>query len=343
MALASLLARDGYAAPAVVNPTAPREPHFEPKATSVIFLFMAGGPSQLELFDPKPTLNGSTARRSPSRSSQAGASPSCTSPGTPSCSAPRGVSPQRGQSGAGFRELLAAPSPASPTICDRSRAMETDVFNHGPAKMFRQHRLAAVRPAQHGGVGHLRHRQRIAATCPASSCCSPARAARAAARRSGRAAFCRRSIRACRSARPASRSSTLANPPGVDAAAARRVLDAVRDLNRPAARRDRRPRNRDAHRRLRNGVPHADQRPGADGPSGETQRDARPATASSRASRRSRTTACWPAGWSSAACASSSSITPTGTITATALQPRRRRSTTSAAKSISRAPPSSRT
>ena len=46
--------------------------------------------------------------------------------------------------------------------------------------------------------------------------------------------------------------------------------------------------------------------------------------------RRSPTTACWPAGWSSAACGSCSSITPTGTITATRQQPRQGRSTRSA-------------
>src|SRR3954454_19980778 len=34
----------------------PRGPHFAPKARNVIFLFMAGGPSHLELFDNKPTL-----------------------------------------------------------------------------------------------------------------------------------------------------------------------------------------------------------------------------------------------------------------------------------------------
>ena len=39
------------------NPLAPRAPHFAPKAKSVIFLFMAGGPSHIDTFDPKPLLN----------------------------------------------------------------------------------------------------------------------------------------------------------------------------------------------------------------------------------------------------------------------------------------------
>ncbi|MBL8293649.1 MAG: DUF1501 domain-containing protein, partial [Bryobacterales bacterium] len=51
MGLGSLLHADG-----LQNPLAPRKPHFEGKAKSVIFLFMEGGPSQMDLFDPKPEL-----------------------------------------------------------------------------------------------------------------------------------------------------------------------------------------------------------------------------------------------------------------------------------------------
>ncbi len=39
------------------NPLAPKPPHFAPKAKAVIFLFMVGGPSQMETFDPKPVLD----------------------------------------------------------------------------------------------------------------------------------------------------------------------------------------------------------------------------------------------------------------------------------------------
>lgn len=45
------------AAPAVgANPLSPRSPHFKPRAKSVISLFMTGGPSQVDTFDPKPAL-----------------------------------------------------------------------------------------------------------------------------------------------------------------------------------------------------------------------------------------------------------------------------------------------
>ena len=54
LALQSLLGADGLLAPQ--NPLAPRAPHFAPKAKAVIFLFMYGGPSHVDLFDPKPEL-----------------------------------------------------------------------------------------------------------------------------------------------------------------------------------------------------------------------------------------------------------------------------------------------
>src|SRR5271167_4783262 len=49
-------ASEGNVPAATADPMAPRRPHFPAKATNVIFLFMAGGPSHLELFDYKPTL-----------------------------------------------------------------------------------------------------------------------------------------------------------------------------------------------------------------------------------------------------------------------------------------------
>ncbi|WP_262713119.1 DUF1501 domain-containing protein [Anseongella ginsenosidimutans] len=66
IALGSLLAGCGSsiagtgAAPSLIdpaNPMAPKIPHFAPRAKSVIYLHMAGAPSQLELFDYKPELH----------------------------------------------------------------------------------------------------------------------------------------------------------------------------------------------------------------------------------------------------------------------------------------------
>jgi hypothetical protein len=56
IALSWLMHRDAAAAPATTNPLAPKQPHYEARAKSVIFMFMVGGPSPLDLFDPKPEL-----------------------------------------------------------------------------------------------------------------------------------------------------------------------------------------------------------------------------------------------------------------------------------------------
>src|SRR5262249_27216537 len=56
-ALSPFLSAAGYGATQdAQNPLAPKKPHFAPKAKNVIFLFMAGAPSHLEMFDYKPQL-----------------------------------------------------------------------------------------------------------------------------------------------------------------------------------------------------------------------------------------------------------------------------------------------
>src|SRR3954464_12511285 len=76
-ALLSLLERDGRAAElasaisgapsdlSALNPLRAKPPHFPAKAKSVIFLMMAGGPSQMETFDPKPELDRLSGQRMP--------------------------------------------------------------------------------------------------------------------------------------------------------------------------------------------------------------------------------------------------------------------------------------
>src|SRR3712207_4620933 len=55
-ALASLLNPKLLASPTAANPLALRSSHFAPKAKRVIYMFMEGAPSQLDLFDYKPKL-----------------------------------------------------------------------------------------------------------------------------------------------------------------------------------------------------------------------------------------------------------------------------------------------
>jgi hypothetical protein len=70
VAFASLLGEQ-VAQAAVTNPLAAKRPHQEAKAKSVIFLFMSGGPSHLETFDPKPLLNELHGQRRPAEFGQA--------------------------------------------------------------------------------------------------------------------------------------------------------------------------------------------------------------------------------------------------------------------------------
>ena len=57
LALAGMLGNQGRAvAEPTANPLAPKPPHFAPRAQRVIFLFMQGGPSHVDTFDPKERL-----------------------------------------------------------------------------------------------------------------------------------------------------------------------------------------------------------------------------------------------------------------------------------------------
>src|SRR5438067_7058250 len=63
LALACLLNQDGLLAagcenvPGIMSPFSPKQPHFKPRAKNVISLFMCGGVSHLDTFDPKPALD----------------------------------------------------------------------------------------------------------------------------------------------------------------------------------------------------------------------------------------------------------------------------------------------
>src|SRR5438105_7500787 len=56
LALTNLLAQSGLASTAPINPLSPKSPQFPGKAKRIIHLFMNGGPSQVDTFDPKPML-----------------------------------------------------------------------------------------------------------------------------------------------------------------------------------------------------------------------------------------------------------------------------------------------
>lgn len=130
MALSSLL-NESRAADA--NPLRPRPGHFTPKAKNVIFLFMAGGPSHLDLYDPKPTLNRLNGQVVPS-SFTAGRRFAFIRPDAKLLGSKRRYT-KAGQSGVEISELLPHIGSVADDICFL-KGMKTDVFNHGPAKVL---------------------------------------------------------------------------------------------------------------------------------------------------------------------------------------------------------------
>ena len=57
LGLNSVLADGGHPGRAPENPLAPRGPHFAPRARHIIHIFLNGGPSHVDTFDPKPRLS----------------------------------------------------------------------------------------------------------------------------------------------------------------------------------------------------------------------------------------------------------------------------------------------
>jgi hypothetical protein len=117
------------------NPMSPKQPHFAPKAKNIIYLFMAGGPSQLELFDYKPKLlelNGQPIPQSfieGKRFAFMGSSHGTNLLGT------RRAFKQHGQNGMWVSEMF----PHTATIVDDVSfvmSCAADLFNHAPAKLF---------------------------------------------------------------------------------------------------------------------------------------------------------------------------------------------------------------
>jgi hypothetical protein len=138
MALATLF-NDGKlaAAPQVLNPLAPRRPHFTAKARSVIYLFMAGAPSQLELFEYKPKLSEYDGKPMPDEfiKGKRFAFMDTFTKEHPKCLGSRRKFLRRGKSGTYVSECL----PHLATVVDDIavvRSVRTEVFNHAPAKFF---------------------------------------------------------------------------------------------------------------------------------------------------------------------------------------------------------------
>jgi hypothetical protein len=75
MAMASLLASESAHASSSLSPLAPKQPHFPVKAQRVIHVFAQGGPSHVDTWDPKPTLNAQDGKSLPNMNGLAYGSP----------------------------------------------------------------------------------------------------------------------------------------------------------------------------------------------------------------------------------------------------------------------------
>jgi hypothetical protein len=138
IALASLLTgafsnRTASGAGTATNPLAPRKPHFPPKAKNIIHLFMAGAPSQLDLFDYKPTLAKYEGKPIPPEIIK-GQRYAFIRPDA-ACLGPQYKFRKHGKCGAEISEIMPHLASVVDDICIL-RAMHTDQFNHAPAQIF---------------------------------------------------------------------------------------------------------------------------------------------------------------------------------------------------------------
>jgi hypothetical protein len=134
LALQHLLGTEGYAQTAGgENPLAPKKPHFAPKVKNIIYLFMGGAPSHLEMFDNKPQLAKFDGTLPPPELLKgyraAFINPNSTLLG------PKFKFAKHGECGAELSELI----PYTSAIADDLtfvRGMVTDAFNHAPAQLM---------------------------------------------------------------------------------------------------------------------------------------------------------------------------------------------------------------
>src|SRR5215468_9868262 len=130
IAAAGLLLADS---PKGRNTLAPKKPHFAPKVKRVIHLFMAGAPSHLDLFDPKPELKKLEGKPLP---------PSVIKGqryafirADAAVMGPRFKFKKAGKCGAELAEILPHLAGVADELCI-VRSVKTDQFNHAPAQIF---------------------------------------------------------------------------------------------------------------------------------------------------------------------------------------------------------------
>ncbi|MCA9135492.1 MAG: DUF1501 domain-containing protein [Planctomycetales bacterium] len=137
MALASLMAQEGISTPTSQssNPLLPKPTHFPPRAKNVIFLFMAGGPTQLETFEYKPELTKRNGEPIPESFIKGKRFAFMNSSHRSNLLGSTRTFQRYGNNGTWVSDLL----PHTAGIVDELsivKTCKTDLFNHAPAKFF---------------------------------------------------------------------------------------------------------------------------------------------------------------------------------------------------------------
>jgi hypothetical protein len=237
-ALASLVRPAGSAEAVADRATPPggilHAPHIAPRAKRVIYLFMHGGPSQLDLFDHKPDLVKQHGREIPDSVRKGQRITGMTS-GQASFPvvASRFQFARHGQSGAWVTELLPETATVADDLCF-VKSLHTDAINHDPAVTFLQtgHQIAG-RPSfgswMSYGLGS--ENQDLPAFVVLLSRGSAARPADPLYARLWGSGFLPSSHQGVSFRSSGDPVLYLSNPPGVSTAGRRRMLDTIQELN----------------------------------------------------------------------------------------------------------------
>jgi hypothetical protein len=227
-ALAGMLAADGYGAAAAADPLAPRSTHFAPKAKACIFIFMAGAPSQLDLFDYKPKLQELDGKPMPKSMLESVRFAFIQKDSAVLMGSKRKFK-QHGESGMWFSELLPNIATCADDIC-MVRSLTTTQFNHHPGQLVMQCGEAAFGLPTMGSwitYGLGTENQNL----PGYVVLTAGRGSSGGATlwQSGFLPSVYEGVRLRQSGEPV---LNLKNPPGISRDLQRSGLDALRDLNR---------------------------------------------------------------------------------------------------------------
>ena len=258
------LRRAGAGAAASATGGLPGLPHFAPKAKRAIYLFMNGGPSQMDLFDYKPKMADLFDKDLPDVDPQGPAADDDDQrPGAASRSRRRSTSsPSTARRGAWVSELLPCTAKIVDDLCrrqDRSTPRRSTTTRPSPTSA-----PATSCPAGRASASWLSYGLGTMNAEPAgvrrhdAVVDRPEATPRRSTTGSGARGFLPSKHQGVALRSQGDPVLFLSNPPGVDAATRRRMLDALARLNQQHARRGRRPGDAGAHRPVRDGLPHAD-------------------------------------------------------------------------------------